>query len=512
MKKNFYISFIALLLLCSSVFAVKKEVVYVRSGATITKGDSITISAIAGYADSSLYHVTELVTSDLNQSDLTTLNAADVVIMGRNIGSLVVQADMGIWDSITKPVISMNMWALRTTRAKWVNNGSTNNFTKNDTVFVTARILKTDDPVFKGLSSDTVNWWHGSYSHFTNDGSKENDGGNGEVLAITLDSIPVFIRWKAGEEFYPGAGHFPLAERSYIGLAGDGGINYFNFPNDMKEVFFSELNRLGSAKPAELGKRKISSLSALSVSVGKLTPGFTGSTLKYTVTLPYGTTDVPTVATATPTDAGAKVTIDDATSLTDSATITVTAEDPTVQSVYVIHFAITPVNKDATLSSLEISEGTLVPDFSADVTEYTVTLPAGTTTVPTVKTAKAKSTFATVAIVDAASFDVDATITVTAQDVTVTKVYKINYDLTVGINNSTLSNVTFYPNPATDRLTFKNAASIRNIEIMNMSGQIMMRVNQWGSSINISGLSQGVYIVRITNNDNTTIMSKLIKK
>jgi hypothetical protein len=303
-----------------------------------------------------------------------------------------------------------------------------------------------------------------------------------------------------------------LAERTYIGLAGDGGINYFNFPDDIKEVFFSELNRLGSAKPAELGLRKISSLSALAISAGKMAPGFTGGTLKYTVTLPYGTTDVPTVATATPTDASAKAVIDDATSLTDSATITVTAEDPTVQSVYVVYFAITPISKEANLSSLEISSGTLSPVFSADVTEYTDTLPAGTTTIPTVTAAKAKSTFATVVIVDATSFDADAIITVTAQDVTVTKVYKINYVLAVGINNSSLSNVTFYPNPASDRLTFRNATSIRNIEIMNMSGQIIMRVNQWGSSINISGLSKGVYIVRITNNDNTTCISKLIKK
>jgi hypothetical protein len=73
-------------------------------------------------------------------------------------------------------------------------------------------------------------------------------------------------------------------------------------------------------------------------------------------------------------------------------------------------------------------------------------------------------------------------------------------------------NSMFYPNPATDRLSFRNATSIRHIEIMNLNGQIIMSVNNLRSSINLSGLPQGMYLVRITNNDNTTSMSKLIKK
>ena len=47
MKKIFYISFVALLLLCDSAFAVKKEIVYVRG--TGNYNDSAVIAAIAGW-------------------------------------------------------------------------------------------------------------------------------------------------------------------------------------------------------------------------------------------------------------------------------------------------------------------------------------------------------------------------------------------------------------------------------------------------------------------------------
>ena len=492
MKKNFYISFLTLLMLCVSTFAAKKEVVFVRGAGNYN--DSLTIAAIANYAGGSVYNVTELLKSAIEQSDLAQLNAADVVIMGRNCSSWDIAGAMGVWDSITCPVISMNMWGLRNSRAKWMDDGTVNfGGAAGDTL--TGVIVASDDAVFDGISSDTVDWWFDRYNVFS-----IKNGGNGEVLAQTLDSVPLFVRWEAGVEFYPGAGHFPLAERVFIGCGDDGsGVNYFGFSDAGKEVFFNELLRVGSITDVEIPIGKISSLSALSMSVGTLAPSFSGITYEYVVTVPYGTADVPT-ATATPTDPRAEVEIEVAASFDDTTIITVTAEDTTIQSVYEISFAVTPASSDATLSYLGLNAGTLDPEFSAEVTDYTVTFPAGTEDVPTV-TATAANEFATVDIVDATSFDEDATITVTAQDGS-TLVYTINYELAEGLDNPNISNIKIYPNPAASVVQI-SGVNVEYVELFNISGNI---INKYESHIlNISELSNGVYVLKVYTTDNVYI-------
>jgi hypothetical protein len=73
------------------------------------------------------------------------------------------------------------------------------------------------------------------------------------------------------------------------------------------------------------------------------------------------------------------------------------------------------LSDDATLASVELSEGELSPVFSADVTNYSVELPEGTTEVPTV-TVTTSDENATVNKVDAESVPGNTVIKVTSQD------------------------------------------------------------------------------------------------
>lgn len=81
-------------------------------------------------------------------------------------------------------------------------------------------------------------------------------------------------------------------------------------------------------------------------------------------------------------------------------------------------------NTDATLSHIKVN-GTAIPGFSSDKTDYTVTLPAGET-VPEVSATTTDGRAASV-VTQAPALPGTATIAVTAQDGTTVKTYKVNF-------------------------------------------------------------------------------------
>ena len=100
-------------------------------------------------------------------------------------------------------------------------------------------------------------------------------------------------------------------------------------------------------------------------------------------------------------------------------------------------------SSNANLASITTSEGTLVPEFSANTTSYSVELPAGTTTVPTVSATAAESN-ATVNIAQATSLTGSeaqrtATVTVTAEDGTTTKTYTVVFSVESAIPDFSLT-------------------------------------------------------------------------
>lgn len=248
MKRNLYTLIIMLLVVCSSVFAQNKTVVFVGPALDeASDKDYQTITAILTHGG---YDVTELPVSTLLAEDLPVLNAADVVIMGRSINSSDVGTSKDLWDQITSPVISMNMYGIRNTadKAYWVatEGGTTENVVGDENAVIEA-VLAGDDAVFGGLSG-TITWWNGRYAAFLPD----TDMGNATVLATSTDGRPLFARWAANEPFYVGADHSPSGERTFIGCGQDNTQPniYFGFSPDATNIFFAELARMASGATA----------------------------------------------------------------------------------------------------------------------------------------------------------------------------------------------------------------------------------------------------------------------
>ena len=87
----------------------------------------------------------------------------------------------------------------------------------------------------------------------------------------------------------------------------------------------------------------------------------------------------------------------------------------------------------------------------------------------------------------------------------------------IGIDDNTLSEISIYPNPASDHITINTSNSISGIskfQILNLLGEIVYSDRKEFSettSININHLEPGLYFIKIENNG-SVISKKIIKK
>jgi hypothetical protein len=79
-----------------------------------------------------------------------------------------------------------------------------------------------------------------------------------------------------------------------------------------------------------------------------------------------------------------------------------------------------------------------------------------------------------------------------------------------GINTAETPEITIYPNPATDRVTV-DGCSIDNVTAIDIAGRTIA-VPHTASDINISGLQNGIYTLRIATTDGHTAVRRLVKK
>lgn len=154
--------------------------------------------------------------------------------------------------------------------------------------------------------------------------------------------------------------------------------------------------------------------------------GFNAYLNTYNVQLPYGTTDIP-VVTASAQDAGATVTITQATSTTGTATIHVAAADGTTTNTYTLHFSVAQLS-DNTLQAIYF-DGELVPGFTPTKNNYTISLPLGTTTTPTITWQSAYADGAQTITLTKNTLDEGAQITVSAPAAPSTRTYKLTYKI-----------------------------------------------------------------------------------
>jgi hypothetical protein len=153
----------------------------------------------------------------------------------------------------------------------------------------------------------------------------------------------------------------------------------------------------------------------------ELIEGFNPEVKEYSYVLPYGTTEMPEVTYDLGDEWQEVEPINNG--VNGDYILNVKAEDGTKEA-YTIHFSVAKSN-NALLTSILVGKEEL-PNFDAEVFEYTFSLPYGETEVPSVTPVKAMETQVAV-VADASAVGQATTITVTAEDGETTNVYTINW-------------------------------------------------------------------------------------
>jgi len=161
---------------------------------------------------------------------------------------------------------------------------------------------------------------------------------------------------------------------------------------------------------------------------GKALDGFRPTLTNYSYALPYGTKDAP-IVTATPQEDKQVITIDQATSVTGTATIHVMAADGKTKKDYTVVFSVAQL-ADNTLQNILVN-GVPVPGFTPNLSVYKVSLPIGTTEIPKVEAVSAYPagaqtiTYMPPAQVEGGTYK----ISVTTPGNSTPKVYSLNFKL-----------------------------------------------------------------------------------
>jgi hypothetical protein len=72
----------------------------------------------------------------------------------------------------------------------------------------------------------------------------------------------------------------------------------------------------------------------------------------------------------------------------------------------------------------------------------------------------------------------------------------------LGVSDNTIAGFSYYPNPTNGLLNLKSVDNIENVSLYNLLGQLVVNnsVNATTSQIDISGLSTGTYLMRVSVN------------
>ncbi|MBQ1653978.1 MAG: T9SS type A sorting domain-containing protein [Bacteroidales bacterium] len=92
--------------------------------------------------------------------------------------------------------------------------------------------------------------------------------------------------------------------------------------------------------------------------------------------------------------------------------------------------------------------------------------------------------------------------------------YTAAFTWSVGIDETAVSEIALFPNPATDILNITTSETISEIEIVNTLGQVVKRieVNSDNAVCDVEELKAGVYVVRIRTASATLSQRKFIKE
>jgi hypothetical protein len=160
---------------------------------------------------------------EIGAAEIATMNNADLVIFSTNAGTSATFAtsadEANRWNSITKPIISMNPAVARGSGNYW--KWLTGSTARNNIFLSTIEADVPSHPVFAGVSLDaskqTTIYTTTANGIYTVDGLGV---GNGTLIAHKpSDTLVLIALWEPGIETYPGSGVIPPAKRMIFGGA-----------------------------------------------------------------------------------------------------------------------------------------------------------------------------------------------------------------------------------------------------------------------------------------------------
>jgi hypothetical protein len=81
--------------------------------------------------------------------------------------------------------------------------------------------------------------------------------------------------------------------------------------------------------------------------------------------------------------------------------------------------------------------------------------------------------------------------------------------IAVGVPEISTSKIKVYPVPANDRLHIESATTITGIEVYSVLGNRVISLGEYTGPINVSGLKNGVYFIKIST-ENAPVTTKRI--
>ncbi|MCX6304180.1 MAG: T9SS type A sorting domain-containing protein [Bacteroidetes bacterium] len=165
-------------------------------------------------------------------------------------------------------------------------------------------------------------------------------------------------------------------------------------------------------------------------------------------------------------------------------------------------------NNEARLSAVTAG-GTALPGFSPDTFNYTITLSGGATTAPEIAGTPIDAN-ETVIVIPTLVLPGTTTIDVFAENLTAHNLYSMNFQWAVGQNEGNKDNVRLYPNP-TKGTIYLYGATHASVAIYNNLGDLITTKEDFtGTSLDLSSLAKGVYLLKIEKTDHTVIQRKIV--
>lgn len=194
----------------------------------------------------------------------------------------------------------------------------------------------------------------------------------------------------------------------------------------------------------------------------------------------------------------------------DDLLVAVLVQNPSTKEMLQSDYGIqdTTFSAEARLEMIYL-DGIPLEGFDPDVYEYDVILPEGTVFEPYLE-ASTMDEYSMALVTPAFQLPGTATVDIYAENLYNTKRYLVHYTVYTGVDDKTVPLVQVYPNPVSGQL-FVNGLKNATVGLYSASGaKVVSLTNFSGSSIDVSTLPQGVYIMNVTTEEGFVVRKKIV--